>query len=71
MLHLKFILFLKLIYYFYFKNIYLFILTELDLSSSMQYLIPWQGIKPGFSELGPKSLSHWTTKEVLHLNFIV
>ena len=40
MLHLKFILFLKLIYYFYFKNIYLFILTELDLSSSMQYLIP-------------------------------
>ena len=28
------------IYYFYFKIIYLFILTELDLSCCMQYLIP-------------------------------
>ena len=33
--------------------------------------IPWPGIKPRYPELGPRSLSPWTTLEVLFIRFKV
>ena len=33
-------------------------------SCGMWDLVPWPGIKPGPPELGARSLSHWTTREV-------
>ena len=45
---------------------YLFILAAVGLSCSMQDLVPPPGIEPGTPALGMQSLSHWTTRDVLH-----
>ena len=37
---------------------------EWSLSCSLWDLVPWRGIKPGPPALRPRSLSHWTTREV-------
>ena len=38
----------------------------MGLSCNMQDLVPPPGIEPGTPALGMQSLSHWTTREVLH-----
>ena len=40
-----------------------------SLSCGMWGLVPWPGIKPGPPALGVRSLSHWTTREVLAPDF--
>ena len=52
----------------FFKILYL---AMLGLSCSMWGLIPWPGIKPGPPALGVWSLSHWTTREVPILFFLI
>ena len=42
-----------------------------DLSCGMWNLVPWPGIKPGSPALGACSLSHWTTREVPILVFLM
>ena len=34
-------------------------------------LVPWPGIEPGPPTLGPRSLSHWTTREIPVCNFLL
>ena len=36
----------------------------------VQALVPWPGLKPGPPDSGACSLSHWTTREVLHILFL-
>ena len=33
-------------------------------SCSMDDLVPWPGMEPGWPALGVQSLSHWTTREI-------
>ena len=40
-------------------------------SCGMWDLVPWPGIEPGPPALGARSLSHWTTREVLVLSKIL
>ena len=49
---------------------YLFIyLTVPGLSYNTGDLVPWPVIEPGLPALGVWSLTHWTTREVLGVNF--
>ena len=41
------------------------------LSCGIWDLVPWPGIKPKPPALGARSLSHWTTREVLDMTIIV
>ena len=41
------------------------------LGCGMWDLVPWPGIEPGPPALGARSLSHWTTREVLVLSKIL
>ena len=62
-------LFLSLLPSFFLKK-YLFIyLTVLGLSCSTWDLVPWPGIESRPSASEERSLSHWTTKEVLLSSF--
>ena len=46
-----------------------FYLQQADSWCSLWRLVPRPGIEPGPLALGAQNLSHWTTREVLHMYF--
>ena len=60
--------------YFFFKKylfIYLFWLRRVLVAACMWDLVPRPGIKPGPPTLGAWSLTHWTTREVPEVYFLL